>query len=113
VAILSLLVVPVLGDFRYFAIPGLLLLSSIGYSFSRHHVMHPGPAEHGIVADMTEAINKRVPAGVPVQPIDWTTGAVQALLRTEHPIAADGVRVATRHLSRAFLFSRSIVNTRT
>ncbi|MBS0421999.1 MAG: hypothetical protein JSR66_30110 [Proteobacteria bacterium] len=86
IASLSLLAVPVLSDFRYFAIPGLLLLSSIGYSLFRHHEMHPGPAEHGIVADMTRAINKNVPAGVPVQPIDWTSGAVQALLRTEHPI---------------------------
>jgi hypothetical protein len=86
VAILSLLVVPVLGDVRYFVIPGVLLLSSIGYSFSRYHVVNPGPAEHGVVADMTQAINEVVPAGVVVQPIDWTTGAVQALLRTEHPI---------------------------
>jgi hypothetical protein len=86
VAILSLLVVPVLGNFRYFAIPGILLLASIGYSFSRQHVIHPGPAEHGVVADMTRAINEVVPAGVAVQPIDWSTGAVQALLRTEHPI---------------------------
>ena len=86
IAILSLLVVPVLSELRYFAIPALLLLSSIGYSFTRHHVMHPGQAEHGYVADMTKAINKYVPAGAAVQPIDWTTGAVQALLRTEHPI---------------------------
>ena len=86
VAILSLLVVPVLGNFRYFAIPGILLLASIGYSFSRQHVIHPGRAEHGVVADMTQAINEVVPAGVAVQPIDWSTGAVQALLRTEHPI---------------------------
>lgn len=86
IAILSLLVVPLLSDFRYFVIPGLLLFSSIGYSFTRHHVVHPGPAEHGNVADMTRAITRIVPAGAPVQPIDWTTGAVQALLRTEHPI---------------------------
>jgi len=86
VATLSLLVVPILGDFRYFAIPGLLLFSSMGYGFWRHHVMNPGPAEHGVVADMTKAINQVIPAGVAVQPIDWTTGAVQALLRTEHPI---------------------------
>lgn len=86
IAILSLLVVPALSDFRYFAIPGLVLLSSIGYSFSRHHVVHAGPAEHGHVADMVRTINKMVPPSAPVQPIDWTTGAVQALLRTEHPI---------------------------
>jgi hypothetical protein len=86
VATLSLLVVPVLGNIRYFAIPGILLLASIGYSFSRQHVIHPGPAEHGVVADMTKAIKEVVPAGVAIQPIDWSTGAVQALLRTEHPI---------------------------
>ncbi|MBS0422066.1 MAG: hypothetical protein JSR66_30450 [Proteobacteria bacterium] len=86
VAVLSLLVVPILGDFRYFAMPGLLLLSSIGYSFTLHHEIRQHRAEHGIVADMTGAINKNVPAGVPVQPIDWTSGAVQALLRTQHPI---------------------------
>jgi hypothetical protein len=86
VATLSLLVVPILGDLRNFIIPGLLLLSSMSYGFWRHHVMNPAPAEHGVVADMTKAINQVIPAGVAVQPIDWTTGAVQALLRTEHPI---------------------------
>lgn len=86
VAALSMLVVPILADARNFAIPGLLLISSMGYGFWRHHVMNPGPAEHGVVADMTKAINQVVPAGVAVQPIDWTTGAVQALLRTEHPL---------------------------
>jgi hypothetical protein len=35
---------------------------------------------------MTRAINEIVPAGTSVQPIDWTTGVGQALLRTEHPI---------------------------
>jgi len=85
-AILSLLAVPVLINVRYWAIPVLLLLSSIGYSFTRHHVMQPPLAEHGNVAEMEKAIHQYVPAGAAVQPIDWTTGAVQALLRTEHPI---------------------------
>jgi hypothetical protein len=85
-AVLSLLVIPVLEDFPYFAVPALVLISCVGFSFWRHHVTKAGPAEHGYVADMVNAIEKNVPAGVPVQPIDWTTGAVQALLRTEHPI---------------------------
>jgi hypothetical protein len=86
IAILSLLVLPVLSGSRYVAIPALILTSCVAFSFWRHHVIKAGPAEHGNVAKMVGAIEKYVPAGAPVQPIDWTTGAVQALLRTEHPI---------------------------
>jgi hypothetical protein len=85
-AILSLLALPILSGFGNVAIPGLLLVSCVGYSFWRHHVIDAGPAEHGIVADMTRTLEREVPAGVPVQPLDWSTGAVQALLRTAHPL---------------------------
>jgi hypothetical protein len=85
-AILSLLAIPILSEARKVAIPGVLLFACIGFSFWRHHVTHAGPAEHGAVADMVQSLKKNVPAGAPVQPLDWSTGAVQALLRTEHPI---------------------------
>jgi hypothetical protein len=85
-AILSLLALPILSGFGNVAIPGLLLVSCVGYSFWRHHVIDAGPAEHGVVADMTRTLEREVPAGVPVQPLDWSTGAVQALLRTAHPL---------------------------
>jgi hypothetical protein len=86
IAILSLLVLPVLSTSRYVAIPALTLTSCVAFSFGLHHVTKAGPAEHGHVADMVGAIESNVPPGVPVQPIDWTTGAVQALLQTEHPL---------------------------
>jgi hypothetical protein len=86
VIVLSSLTIPILGGGRNAALPTSMLLCCVGFSFWRHHVISAAPAEHGAVADMAREIEKHVPPGLAIQPIDWSTGAVQALLRTRHPI---------------------------
>ncbi len=40
-----------------------------------------------IVADMAYSIRKWCPTGCTIQPIDWTKGAISAMLQTESPLA--------------------------
>lgn len=68
------------------AYPGALLVVCLCYSGWRNHDIAPGPAMEGAVAAMSGTLERYVPAGVPVQPLDWTSGAVHAMLRTQHPL---------------------------
>jgi hypothetical protein len=86
IAVLSLLVLPIGAGSGTGVLAALLLVAALGDSARRHHVIDPGPAKGGLVAEMAATIEKYVPAGAPIQTLDWTSGADHALLRTGHPI---------------------------
>ncbi len=87
IALLSLLALPLLrGRAAVSACAALLLTGCWLYSARHSHTFAARPAKGGLVAAMASTLERYVPPGAPVQPLDWTSGAVHALLRTGHPL---------------------------